>query len=294
MRTNAIVRIILFSIAIFILVCILLTGLGVGMFMHTGNIHSETTSDTQRIDGDLGTTITADASKVRKLEIEWAAGTITIVPSGDSAGITVSESAVSEEKDQMVCRQSGDTLSIQYCKDSITFPSLGVNVDFAKDLVITVPAEWVCDSLEIDAAAANVEIQNMTIGELEFDGASGTCTLENCSVGAMDLDAASGDVKFSGTLDTLDFDGASASCTLVLSNCPQRIDLDGMSGDLDITLPEDCGFTVTMNAMSSDFSSDFETVTTNGAHVHGDGSCRINIDAMSGDVIIRKGQSHHF
>ena len=41
--------------------------------------------------------------------------------------------------------------------------------------------------------------------------------------------------------------------------------------------------------MSSDFSSDFATTIQNGRHVCGDGSCQIQMDAMSGNVIIRKG-----
>ena len=62
-----------------------------------------------------------------------------------------------------------------------------------------------------------------------------------------------------------------------------------MSGDLELTLPEYCGFTVSMDAMSSDFTSDFPTTMQNGNHIYGDGSCSISIDAMSGDVAIRKG-----
>lgn len=307
MRTNAIIRIVLFSIAIFLLLGILGLGLGVTAFMadFTGEGTGKNTltgaSESIRIpdSGDAETyTCTADPGVIRELEIEWAAGTITIRPSADADTILVSETQLSQEKYQMVCKQSGDALSIQFCRDSIHFPSLGITADISKDLLILVPEGWVCRSLEIDAASANVELQDLQIEELDFDGASGTCDMDNCTVGTMDLDAASGDVRFCGSLDTLDFDGASASCTLVLTNCPRHIDLDGMSGDLDLTLPEGCGFTVEMNAMSSEFSSEFDTKTVNGCHAYGDGSCRISIDAMSGDVILRKGgearhDSHH-
>ena len=61
-----------------------------------------------------------------------------------------------------------------------------------------------------------------------------------------------------------------------------------MSGDLDLTLPGDAGFALSMNAMSSDFTTDFDTVMKNGNYVCGNGHCRINVDAMSGDVIIRR------
>ena len=98
-----------------------------------------------------------------------------------------------------------------------------------------------------------------------------------------------GEVIFSGHLDCLDFDGASGDCTLKLTNCPSSIDLDGMSGDLDITLPSDCGFIVNSDGLSSDFTTDFDIKTINGSHHYGDGSCRIEVDALSGRVCIRDG-----
>ena len=41
--------------------------------------------------------------------------------------------------------------------------------------------------------------------------------------------------------------------------------------------------------MISDFHyTDFEAKNYDGTYVHGDGACKINVDAMSGDVMIRK------
>ena len=40
--------------------------------------------------------------------------------------------------------------------------------------------------------------------------------------------------------------------------------------------------------MSGNFDSDFTTTQRNGNYVAGDGRCHIEVDAMSGDVTIRK------
>lgn len=287
MRTNAIIRIVLFSIAIFVLLGILGLGLGVTTFMADfsgSNPSGEISHDPVRVDSEA---VTIDPESIRELDIEWAAGTITIQPSDEVSKIHISETNPSDEKYKMVCTQSGNTVSIQFCKESIKFPSFGINANFSKDLLILVPMDWGCEVLEIDAASADVKINGLTIGEMEFDGASGVCELVDCTVGFMDIDVASGNVSFSGSLVSLDFDGASADCTLVLSNCPYSIDLDGMSGDLDITLPADCGFTARIDGMSSSFSTDFETQYRDGAYVSGDGACQIQVSAMSGDVTIR-------
>ena len=231
------------------------------------------------------------ASEVTELEIEWVAGEILIQP-GNTDQITVREDDVSDAKYAMVLNQKGDELKISFCEENVS-SYFGVNTrsDLSKDLTITVPRDWVCESLSIDCASATVEVNDMTIREVDFDGASGTCEFENCTVDEMDIDTASGDIRFIGALDILDCDAASASVYAVLPNTPSRLDMDSMSGDLDITLPPDAGFTVTMDGMNSDFSSDFETIVKNGNQVCGDGRCRINIDAMSGDVTIRKGEA---
>ena len=191
----------------------------------------------------------------------------------------------------MVCRQAGQTLKIQYNEDSVEFPSLGFSTDISKDLVIVVPDTWNCNTLEIDAAAADVQIIDLTINELDFDGASGKLILDNCNIADLDIDTASGDVEFSGVLKNLDFDAASAKFCGEFLAMPNRLNIDTMSGNMDIVLPEDCRFICELEAMNGSFNTDFSTTQENGTYIHGgtDNACQIKISAMSGDVSILKG-----
>lgn len=291
MKTNAIVRIVLFSLAIIVLGGILLAG--VGLNLYSVNFSFGDGSHGTITDGIIGNQGSVPADQIRDVEIEWVAGTITILPDENTTEIVFREEGNDDPDHQMVWKQSGDTLSIQYEKSKVY---VGVQVTAEeKDLTITVPADWVCHSLEIDAASAEVEVSNLTINEVDFDGASGICSFENCSVDDMEVDTASGDVFYTGALNCLRVSSMSAKCEVSLNNCPNQIDLDSMSGDLELTLPEDCGFALSMDAMSSDFSTDFETTTSKGRHVHGDGHCKIDVDAMSGNISICKGTSgtHH-
>lgn len=233
---------------------------------------------------------TFSPADIREIEIEWAAGEILIQP-GNGDVITVEEDGVTEEKYAMVLRQENRTLKIQFCKDE-TYSFFGIHTTSipSKDLTITVPRDWVCESLEIDAASATVEVNDLYIREVDFDGASGVCEFENCVVDEIDLDTASGDIRFVGELSILDCDSASAKIYAVINSIPSRIDINTMSGDVDLTLPESAGFSLAMDTMNGDFNSEFETTLKNGNYVCGDGHCRINVDAMSGDVTIRKGQ----
>ena len=234
-----------------------------------------------------GSVGSADPAAIREIKIEWISGSVTVEP-GDVQEITFLESGNGTDKYEMVWKQSGDELVIQYSKDSST-AGFGLHFgDGSKDLTVTVPRNWLCNSLELDTASADLTVRDMIIREMEIDSVSGTAKFENCTVSSLDVDTASGDVTFSGSLNELDFEAASASFTGVLENVPDKVKMDSMSGGLALTLPEDAGFTVSLDAMSSDFSSDFPTVKKNKSYVCGDGHCKIEVSAMSGDVSILK------
>lgn len=283
MRANAIVRIILYSLAILVLISILAGALLLKTFIVDTDWVTVFTTENA---GTVASVGSVSADEILDIQVEWAAGTITVEP-GDVTEITFSETAGLTEDNRLIWSQKGDKLVIQYMKKySLELFSNGTTI--AKDLTITVPRDWICRELEIDAASAQVNVSSMTINEVDFDGASGVCTFTDCHVTKMDIDTASGDIRYSGTLGELDCDAASASCTLQLTNCPKRIDADMMSGDLRLTLPDDCGFSVKMEALSSNFTSDFPTTFQNGRYIYGDGNCVITVSAMSGDVMIYK------
>lgn len=296
MKTNAIIRIIIWSLVIVLLVGLLGGVLRQRSVLRTLSplVERDETGVVETMETPLNSlvseeTVRLSADQITDIEIEWAAGKILIQPI-DTDEIQFSESDITDIKNALVWKQRGTKLSISFCDESVgNFINFGYSSNLTKDLTIFVPLGWQCNSLEIDAASASLEVNDLTIQEVEIDTASGACNFDNCVVDQLDLDTASGDVRFSGILNILDCDAASASVYAVLDNVPTRMDLDSMSGDLDITLPADAGFTASVEGLSTDFSSDFETTNRNGSYVCGDGRCRISVDAMSGDVIIRKG-----
>ncbi len=263
---------------------------GGGSWIHiTSPVDGWVNAECLKLNGvnQTGSVGSADHAAIREIKIEWISGSVTVEP-GDVQEITFLESGNGTDKYEMVWKQSGDELVIQYSKDS-SIAGFGLHFgDGSKDLTVTVPRGWVCDSLELDTASTDLTVRDMIIREVEIDSASGTAKFENCTVSSLDVDTASGDVTFSGSLNELDFEAASASFTGVLENVPDQVNMDSMSGDLTLTLPEDAGFTVSLDAMSSDFFSDFPTVKKNKSYVCGDGHCKIDVDAMSGDVSILK------
>ncbi len=214
MKTNAIVRIVILSITVLVLLGVLLAGLGIHSYFTDRTSVSEST-DLDSISGSFSgeSTYTVDTAGVTEIDIEWVSGSITIQP-GDVEAVTFTESEPSDSKYAMVWKQSGNKLSIEFCKESL-ISGFGVTIgsSWDKDLLITVPRDWSCSSLEIDTASSDVEVRDLTVQEVEIDAASAQCSFENCTFGTLDVDTASGDVDFSGTLKVLEFDAASASFT---------------------------------------------------------------------------------
>lgn len=271
MKTNAIIRIILFSLAIIVLLTILGVGIAAKRYMFT----------------DSGTTVSssgqADAADIRSIHVDWAAGSITI-RTADTGYVTFTETGAEAAK-PMVWKQTGSKLEIEYSE-----PEIGIHFGNAssKHLLIEVPMDWSLEELEIDCASADLDVDSLTIDTVDFDGASGYCRFQNCAVDTLDLDTASGNIQFIGTLNILECDAASADCDITLTNAPSRIDMDMASGDLTLALPEDCGFTATMDCLSGRIETEFDTTVSGGSYVWGDGSARISVSALSGDIHIRK------
>lgn len=292
MKANAIVRIVLFSLAILILGSILLGVLCFNMFIVDGKVHPDTGMDSVEHVG--AATTESFSAQIANLDIEWVAGSIIIQTDNDISEIKVEEIAPIESNYQMVCQQYGQTLKVQYCNESQKYSFLGINDNEAvsKELIITVPANWNCNNLEIDAAATEVTVSGQSINKLDFDGASGKFTLENCNIVDLDIDTASGDVEFNGILKSLDFDAASAKFHGEFHQVPNQMDLDAMSGDLTLVLPEYSGFYLELDALSGSFDSDFDFHTMGAHYECGDSACRIKVSALSGDVSILKGVSN--
>lgn len=239
------------------------------------------------ISGEFNTSEgSVNAADIRQLEIEWVSGSITI-QTADTDTITFTENYYADDAKPMVWKQSGDKLILQFQESGFSISLFGNNT-VSKDLTVTVPADWSCDELSIDSVSAEINAAGLVCDTMDLNNVSGTCSFEDCMVQELELETVSGKVTYTGILDSLDCDSVSADCEIHAQNSPSQIDLDGVSCDLILYLPEGCGFTVDTDSASGDFESDFSTTSKNGKYIYGDGSCKISADSVSGDIIIRK------
>jgi len=278
---SAVVRIVLFGLLTLVLCACLFGGyLGVNLVSYVDEKY-------QQVDGTAESSGSVSAQQIKDIEIQWVSGSITFVP-GDVQDIQFRETGSFDEDDTMVWKQSGDRLIIQFHKPTFHFINIGSS--FSKDLTVTVPRDWICDELEIDSVSARIEVKSLQAREVDLVNVSGSCSLTQCNAEEFSAETVSGNIRYEGSLQILDFNTVSANCTAQLTGAPKDIELESVSGDLTLILPESCGFTVEIDAVSGDFSSDYATTSAKNRHTYGDGSCKITADTVSGDVKIKKPQ----
>lgn len=251
-KGSAIARIVIYIIISLLLVSILCACLGLGKLTFDLGL-----SDGTAVVGE----VSINASDVNNLEIDWAAGSVRIAVA-DTEKITFSDTG--SENAPMTYALDGDTLRLAYSKGQV---QIGFVSTPSKDLTVTVPRDWDCEELEINAASVDVNITDVTVTDLSLNGASN-------------------DLGFFGSIDHLDCDGASNELLLVCANKPDEINVNGASCSLNLELPYDCGFRAKLNGLSCDFDSDLGYTTSDGVHSYGDEFCKIDVDGVACDVSV--------
>lgn len=286
MRSSAITRIVLCSIAILLLLAVLLGGLGLGFAFRQGAFSGLSSLS----GGTVESSGAVSAADVQTLEIEWVGGSVTIEP-GDGDSIRFQETGAHSEKDTMVWRLKDGTLHLQFCQPRTVWGiHFGNFDDGSKELTITVPKGWRCGALSIASVSAGVSVSRLTADRIDLKNVSGRCDFQGCVAESVSLETVSGNLNYTGSMTTLSCESVSARCSAVLFDTPRSIRMDGVSGDLELTLPEDTGFTASLDTISGSIRSDFEVTLSGNEKIFGDGRCRITANGVSGNIIIKRAQ----
>ena len=258
---SGVVRIVIFTLLALALVAVLLFSVvSSGVSLPSIHLSSATANGIPAPSGSVS------AEEVSRLAIHWVAGSIRVEPSENATDISFRLTGEDDAKFPMVWSQSGDTLILSYAKT--TKIPISVNV-LRKDLVVTVPAGW---------AAQDISIDNV----------SGDMTLTDITVTGLTVSNVSGELDFSGSCRTAEVSTVSGDCTLTLTAAPNSIDLDSVSGQLVVALPENTGFTADLDSLSGKLYSDFATTYQDDTMRYLDGACKISMDSVSGDLRIRQ------
>ena len=222
--------------------CITITGLSCSVPVRYSNADKYTAGN-----------FTYESDKVEKVEIEWAAGGITLLNGKGTLSVTESGADELSEEEQMHWWLDGKTLKIKFCKSGYKY-SLNQAFNNKKELTVELP-EFV--DLDIEVASGKVSAENMlNLGKLKLDTASGGTDIKYLSAKEVKIDSASGGTTFgkvtvsaafkvntaSGGLKVeqisageVDVDSASGGVTIGIDTV-EKVDIDSASGSVRLTL----------------------------------------------------------
>ena len=226
--------------------------------------------------------ISFDASDVKKLHIEWVSGNVT-VKTADQHNVTFrvdGDSAL-----PFSYRLNGNELELRYPADDVIWkPARG-----SKNLTVTVPQSWYARETRIEVTSAVVEVDGLSTEELKLDSTSGPITASGLCCDQIVASTVSGSVILEGTAEELKLDTTSGRCQAELDERVREIELDSVSGELELILPESLGFEAEVDTVSGSFRSDIPTTASSkGVYTCGNGECGISVDTVSGSITIQK------
>lgn len=240
------------------------------------------------------------ASDVRSIEVNWAAGgaTVQVVPDSEADGMVVlEETATGRLADSQRMRWAviDQKLVVASGYDRIGFGLWGCSPTMLQSHLTLCLPESVARNLEtasILAASGTYQLDDISCEELSIDLASGHLEGQGLRAGKLDIDMASGNVDLSGTFEqAVTANVASGQATIACTgSCPQRADIDMVSGIATLLLPPDAGFVTQVDRLSGLFTCDFGDSKPSGHNatcLHGDGSSLINVSLTSGQVTVR-------
>ena len=222
------------------------------------------------------------ASQVRSLEIDWVDGSVSI---RQDAGDTLRYTVTGGDTDRTAYSLKDGKLSISAMENSV----LNFDSHRGADLTVLVPEGWTPQELSVESISAPIQIENLKGTELDVDTVSGVMELKDIQADELSLSTISAKITCSGAAREISLETTSGNCALELTECPKKIDLDSVSGDLELFLPKAAGFTLRLDTVSGKFRSDFDySIPKDDTYVSGDGSCTVSADTISGNVNIRQ------
>ena len=233
-----------------------------------------------------------ESEDIRKIDISWLSGGVSVQAVGQTSQITVQEDATAElaEDEKLVCTVDGNTLRIRFMSDAnrdgfegekfltVSLPwELVKNAHFEEiDIETTSAYAYVsadaqkielstlsgdarvmgasCPEVEIETTSGNAGVVDGTWAKVDISTVSGAIELAGDADSA-GIETTSGKTDIAGALGALEF--ASVSGNLILSSeRALRLDAKTTSGSIDLTLPESDGFTLTHETTSGALETD--------------------------------------
>lgn len=244
-----------------------------------------------------------ESELVNKIEVDWECGDVIInfVDGSFDEGIEVL-TVTHFHQHETISKIENNTLKIYYCSHKIHMGSLGekwIEINIPKNLTSLKTIEVdntsgtveindsVVDKLNVDMTSGELKIANSVINELDVDATSADIKINDSNINEINIENVSGKINAEGTFTEIDIETVSGNVNITDSVCPRIINLEAVSSNTIIAIPDNEGFEVELDSVSGTLEIDFEVYVGN-TWVYKDGTNKFDFDVVSGDITINK------
>ncbi len=244
---------------------------------------------------------TYDASEITAVDIDWAAGDITLKNGTGTLSVSESGGDTLDKADQLHWWIDGSTLKIKYCESgristvSASQKDLTVELPNFADLKIDIASGKIAAEnmlnlgvLDVNSASGGIGIEYLSAKDVRIDTASGGVYIAHASVsGAFKVDSASGGVSSEQiSADSIRIDVASGGVTLGVM-AANTVNIDSVSGGVKLKLlsPER-GASVRCETASGKVNIKLPYEKSGSTYKIGLGDIDVKIDAVSGTITV--------
>lgn len=268
-------------IAILVILAVVLFAGSKNDFSFNGSGSSYVYSDAERYTAGGGKI----TENVKKIDLSWIDGRVDVAYH-DGDGVVLSETAGNLKNDQMLhWLVDGETLYIKYAASGF---KTGKNLN--KALTVSLPKGIDLDHVTMNVVSSDVRVTDLSAQTVSIQTVSGDLEGVFKQNSKLTVSTVSGSVSAAvENVEDVSVSTVSGNAAFRFEMAPKKIDIDSVSGNATIYLPEDTGFHAQMDSVSGDVSGSLPMeVKDKETYVSGDEACSIRINTVSGDVKMEK------
>lgn len=221
---------------------------------------------------------------VSRIEVEWVSGEVNVATHSDKDVTFFEESStLLKDSTSLYYWLEGTTLHIKFCRSGIR--SLN---NLKKDLTLLIPEELSLREIEVESVSGGISISGIDADEIKAEAVSGGISLDSCASGEVNVETVSGNAEISSVEGySFDIETVSGAVSFSSGSAPRELDIETVSGQIVLYLPEDSDFTMDFDTVSGAFSSELEYKNDGKRYIFGMGMGDYSIDTTSGNVEIK-------
>ena len=287
--------------AIWILIAVFLCGVLVHEFKgsdsgwHIFSLGSFINSSFSPVDTEtIETDYSEDSVKSVKVDVVSASVRMSV---GSGSRVVVKITTNLPEERRPVAKLDGSTLTVKTPKNVVNNFNFG---QYKTSVEITVPSSFNTSSratsrdIKMENVSGSIQIEKITAGSFEVDVVSGSIKLTDIDADSVDTDSVSGSTTIEGKFRKFDVDSVSGSVHIKTSEMvDSKSSANTISGSVEISIPENKGFTLDYSSVSGTTKNDFtgfksDRKTKSGTNEYKNGGVKISAETISGSIHVEK------